>query len=75
MGTGGKPGLTFKMQVTSNNGNSASLSGDGVSLGVGADKETIEYFKMGASFVVSFHPAGPPNGSEPDGGSGAASAG
>lgn len=71
MSVGGHPGLAFKVKVTSNNGNSCAMSGDGISLGLGGSPETVEYFKMGAEFVVSFTPAS----HEPNGGDKTASAG
>lgn len=71
MSTSGKPGLTFKVTVTSNNGSSCAMSGDGISLGLGGDKKVVEYFKMGKKLVVSFTDA-PEHG--PDGGDKAATA-
>lgn len=61
MGVGGHPGLTFKVKVTSNNVTSAAMSGDGISIGIGGDPETVEYFKMGAEFVVHFRTLGGPD--------------
>lgn len=71
MGIGPNPGLTVKVECTSNSGHVASLSGDGVSVSIGGAEETVEYFKVGSTYVAHFRLS---DGSGADGGNQAAPA-
>ena len=64
MGIGPNPGLTFKVECTSNSGHVATLSGD-VTISLGGSEEAVEYFKVGTAYVAHFRLS---DGDSPDGG-------
>lgn len=54
MGTTGKPGDTYKVEVVSNDDKVVRLMGDGVNIALSGAKVDFDYFKKGRVLVANF---------------------